>query len=288
MSEPSTATAALLALGALLRIRCPGAPVAWLDQAIERIQTAARPQAPLAQSFAAAARHLGMDPLGAAAARFDTPCGPLDASRWQPGDAGRALLLAAAIRQVGDAWVDLIEALYRDGDEGERASLVRALCLTPQPCRLLELARAAGRITSLRLYAALALDNPFPAACYPEHDFNGMVVKCLFNGLPVGRISGLAGRANPDLSRMCEDYREERRLAARAIPADIWLPLVPYASPGGLVLALEQTGCADPEHRYYAVLALSARRSEPRIAQALAARRGVEPDPRVAALLHPA
>ncbi len=181
----------------------------------------------------------------------------------------------------------MIRDLFRDGDEGERVSLVRALCLTPEPSRLLQTALEAGRATSLRLYGALALDNPYPACCYPDHDFNGLVLKCLFTGLPVGRISGLAQRTNATLARMCEDYHDERVLANRAVPADIWLALVPYASRRGLDLALGALGADDPTHRYHAALALGARRAEPVIGAALAARRSVEPDPRIAAVLTP-
>lgn len=285
MSEPAATTDALHALDEALRDRLPADARAWLDQGVADAADAANPLTPLGRSFAAAARRLGESPLGPAVALLQTACGPLDASRWSLADAGRALLLAAALRPAEHAWVELMATLYRDGDEGERASLMRALCLTPEPCRLLPLALEGGRITSLRLYSALALDNPFPACCYPEHDFNGLVVKCLFNALPVGRIVGLARRANPDLSRMCEDYRDERVLAGRAVPPDIWLPLVPHASPRGLDLALGQVGLDDPNHRYFAVLALWARRSEPRISEALAARRGVESEPRIVEIL---
>jgi hypothetical protein len=140
-------------------------------------------------------------------------------------------------------------------------------------------------MTSLRLYGALALDNPYPCCCYPEHDFNVLVLKCLFIGLTVGRITGLDRRTNADLSRMCEDYYEERTLAGRTVPADIWLPLVPHASPAGITLALEALADANPSRRYYAALALCGRRAEPAIGAALAARRGEESDMRITAIL---
>jgi hypothetical protein len=285
MNETCTAMDPLGTLDAWVRDRLTEGPRTWLDEGLEQIKTAADPRGPLARWSAAAARRLGQTPLGATAVALDTPCGTLDASRWGLADAARALLLGTAAGRPGVDGVALFGALYRDGDEGERVSLVRAFCLTPDPCRLLNLAREAGRFTSLHLYAALALDNPFPAACYPAHDFNGLVLKCLFNALPVGRISGLGRRADADLARMCEDYRDERVLAGRTIPADIWLPLVPHASPRGLTLAMEAAQSDEPAHRYHAVLALWERRAEPEVGAALAARRAVETDPRIGALL---
>jgi hypothetical protein len=57
-------------------------------------------------------------------------------------------------------------------------------------------------------------------------------MKSLFNGVPLARIVGLAGRRNAELSRMAADYAAERRAAGRTIPADIGL-----AAPGAAVEA---------------------------------------------------
>ncbi len=274
-------------LRAVLSDRLGAESLGWLTHWMERVAAAAEPLVPLAACFPTAARRLGDDPLGSAGTEIETPCGVLDVRGWCAADAGRACLLGAAVADKArtaspaDPIGTLLRPLFRDGDEGERVSLVRALCLIPDPCSALPLAREAGRITSLRLYSALALNNPFPAACYDERDFNGMVLKCLFNALPVGRILGLARRANPALARLCEDYRDERVLAGRSVPADIWLALVPHASERGLGLALAALEAEDPAHRYHAALALSALPTNAGVGAALAARRDSETDPRV-------
>jgi hypothetical protein len=131
----------------------------------------------------------------------------------------------------------------------------------------------------------LVLDNPYPCACYNEHDFNGLVLKCLFNGLPLNRIVGLDRRTNPALAGLCEDYRDERVLANRNVPADIWLALVPYASPRGLALAVDALGAEDPRVRLHAARVLSARRGEPAVQDALEARRQAETDTAISAIL---
>jgi hypothetical protein len=57
-------------------------------------------------------------------------------------------------------------------------------------------------------------------------NFNQMVLKALFNNVPLARIVGLADRANNELARMANDYAAERRAAGRAIPGDIGLATV--------------------------------------------------------------
>ena len=274
------------ALLAGLESACPPEGLAWLRQGLEAVRASPQPLEALSGRFPSALRHLGREPLGGALA-LTTPCGPLNPAPWPRGDAGRACLLLTALAPRPGETQALVTTLFRQGDEGERAALVRALCLLPDPCTLRPLALEAGRINSLHLYAALALDNPYPSTCYADHDFNQLVLKCLFNGLPVGRIRGLGGRANPELSRMCEDYLDERQAAGRTVPEDIWLALEPCASPRGLTLVLDHLGHPEPGHRYHAAVALGLalaagrRHDDPSVAAALTRRREIENDPQV-------
>jgi hypothetical protein len=41
------------------------------------------------------------------------------------------------------------------------------------------------------LSQALALDNPYPAAYYTGHEFNQLILKAVFMGLPIERTVGL-------------------------------------------------------------------------------------------------
>jgi hypothetical protein len=75
------------------------------------------------------------------------------------------------------------------------------------------------------VFRAIACDNPYPAAHFPEASFNQMVLKAVFVGAPVSRIVGLSRRATPELRRMAEDYASERRAAGRAVPEDVTLVL---------------------------------------------------------------
>jgi hypothetical protein len=132
---------------------------------------------------------------------------------------------------------------------------VRGLALLPAPASVKAIALEAGRANSLFLFRALALRNPYPAVYYEEPEVNQIVLKALFNELPMEQIVGLEARANRELSRMCEDYIGERLAARRTIPPDIWLALGPEASPAGEALMLEHLEHEDRRHRYYAALA---------------------------------
>ncbi len=233
---------------------------AWLDAAVTGVCAAAGPAAcgeTLLQLFPAARRQLGAGRLTAAGADIETADGRVGLNAWSPGDAGRALLLLDAVQQDGGA--DLVATVYRAGDEAERISVTRALSLLGNGVVLKPLALQTGRANSAVLFAAVALDNPFPSAHYSDHEFNQLVLKSLFIGLPLEPIVGLAARANADLSRMCEDYFEERTAAGRAVPTDIWLALAPHASEQGLRLLREHVEHADAAHRHFATRALKDR-----------------------------
>jgi hypothetical protein len=255
--------------------------IAWLQDGIRGLASAEADRSDtLATWSAGALRRLGREPLGHPDP-LPTPCGPLALDLWRRGDAGRACLLLAATADGAPGWAQRVEGLFRHGDEEERIAVVRTLCLLPEPCHLETIALEAGRANSLRLFGALALDHPYPSACYEDHMFNQLVLKCLFTGLPVERIAGLPRRANPELTRMCADYVGERVAAGRSVPPDIWLALEPHADAAGIGLILSYLDHYDPRHRHYAALALSRRQAEPAIAAALATRRGREPDPAV-------
>lgn len=266
-------------MSALEAVVTPSA-MAWLQDGIGRLAADQDRAGILATFSAGALRRLGREPLGPAGP-LPTHCGPLTLDPWRRGDAGRACLLLAATGAAAPGWEQRVQGLFRHGDEEERVAVVRALCLLPAPCDLRGIALEAGRANSLALYAALALDNPYPSACYEDHMFNQVVLKCLFNGLALERIVGLTRRANPELTRMCEDYVGERVAAGRPVPVDIWLALEPQAGPTGIELILSYLDHEDPRHRRYAALALSRRRAEPAIATALSARRAHETDPAV-------
>lgn len=114
-------------------------------------------------------------------------------------------------------------ACFEQGDAMEQASWCRAVSLMPESQQYLAHVIDACRTNILPLFESIACENPYPAAFFPERNFNQLVLKAMFNGVALSRIVGLASRRNAELSRMATDYAAERTAAGRAVPADIAL-----------------------------------------------------------------
>lgn len=177
------------------------------------------------EAFSAAARRFGKGPAALDAAEearlgqagVDWPC-----QGWGRDELGRmALAVAAAGRWSGPQLVETLETAYRQGDNRERQAVLRALPLLPEPERFLDLAVEACRTHVQPVFEAIACDNPYPARHFPELNFNQMVLKALFIGVPLDRVVGLGRRITPELVRMASDFASERRAAGRPVPADI-------------------------------------------------------------------
>ena len=167
--------------------------------------------------------------LGPAAAERVTPPAALTAlarPHWTLTDWTRLLLVARAAEAgpPGEQPATVLR-IYEAGEIGEQESVLRTLGLLPEPTRFVETGIAGCRTNAKRVFEAIACDNPFPAAHFPEHNYNQLVMKAVFIEAPVARIEGLAERRTPELLRMARDYASERRAADRQIPSDVDLIL---------------------------------------------------------------
>jgi hypothetical protein len=258
----------------------------WLDEAGSCLEKSDEIEQALLTCSAAARRRLGLAPMSGRIALTGEECDSLDLSCWTVADAARALLLLQAISVRPARAGELARSLFRHGDEAERAAVVRSLVLLPEAQALRDIALEAGRANSQRLFAAIALDNPFPAAYYHDDEFNQLVLKSAFMSLPLGSVLGLSRRANAELSRMCEDYLDERVAAGRTVPTDLWLALAPFASARGEKLMVAYASDADPRHRQNALVGLIMRReTSPYLEQVIRARATAETDPCVTEIL---
>lgn len=205
----------------LVRARARAEALAWFEGALsERGATSER--APFQSAFAAAGRRLGRDPVVLDPAESET-LAAAGLSLFPPGlgldECGRgALILRAMDKLSGAEGVALAADLYHRGEVRERQALLRVLAYLPSPAGFRELAVEACRTSTQSVFEAIACENPYPAAHFAEPSFNQMVLKAVFNGVPLPRLAGLALRVTPDLVRMAEDYAAERRAAGRAIP----------------------------------------------------------------------
>jgi hypothetical protein len=193
----------------------------WLTEALKR--AASGTTTDLLRAYTEASRFLARASLA--------PGGPdADAdslAQWTAEDAGRLLLLLTRHAHIRDPETFANEAIacYEQGDAREQQSWMHGVAHLPDAERYLPLVIDTCRTNILPLFQAVACDNPYPARFFPELNFNQMVLKALFNGVPLARIHGLATRANAELARMATDYAAERRAAGRTIPADIGLAM---------------------------------------------------------------
>jgi hypothetical protein len=178
--------------------------------------------------YAGAGRRLGLAPVEPSADEVHA----LEAAEllvprsWPLSAVGRAALLALACTRVDRAArLALAESVFRTGDNDERAALLKALSILPEPESFVELAIDACRTHVQVVFEAIACENPYPMRFFPEHNYNQMVLKCFFTGIAAKRIEGLAVRRSPELARMAEAYASERRAAGRSVPDDLHLAM---------------------------------------------------------------
>lgn len=201
----------------------------WLSRGLAQVApetTTAFERGPFFGLYAGAGRRLRGAALalsGAERARL-VAAGVVHPEVWSLSDLARAALLARACDAAPAAeHLSIATEAFRKGDSAERVALLRSLPLLPAPERFVALAVEACRTHVLDVFAAIACENPLPAAHFPELNFNQLVIKCLFVELPLARVIGWHGRNNPELVRMAVDYAAERRAAGRPVPEDIAL-----------------------------------------------------------------
>jgi hypothetical protein len=205
--------------------RLTGETRSWYEQALASAREGGVASEAFAIAWSGCARRLGKSLL-----EGDPPAGDplLGSGVWSADEAGRALLLLTAARAGGASPGPTAEAvadLFARGELREQQALLRALAHLPEPERYVALAAEAVRNNALTVLEALACDNPFPARHLPDLAFNQMIMKAIFNGLPLRRVVGLAERTNGELRRMVAAYASERRAAGRPVPADVELIL---------------------------------------------------------------
>ncbi|MEU6963021.1 EboA domain-containing protein [Streptomyces chrestomyceticus] len=181
---------------------------------------AAGPQDPASSSGAALSYTAYAPPVWemrfASAGRHCTRREPPHARDREAAEAARILLLHTA-----RADARTVTRLYEHGTAAERRAVLMALPhldLGPSARPLVE---DALRTDDTRLVAAAV--GPYAARHLDAHTWRHAVLKCLFTGVPVTAVAGLAERARGDteLAHMLTAYARERTAAYRPVPADL-------------------------------------------------------------------
>lgn len=194
------------------------------------LRTGAEPEGPLLDAYARAPLRVGRGPLNLTAEQLrelQTAFPGVGFERWTRDDAARALLLIGHRQEgsTGQAFVTAALECFEQGDAREQQSWLRAIALWPEANAFLPHAIDACRTNIVPVFEALACENPYPAAYFPELNFNQMVLKAMFNNIALSRIVSLGARRNAELTRMARDYAAERTAAGRSVPADIHLAM---------------------------------------------------------------
>ncbi|WP_063776791.1 EboA domain-containing protein [Streptomyces viridochromogenes] len=137
---------------------------------------------------------------------------------WTVDEAARAVLITA-LPLRGQELADEVTRLHRHGDPAERRAVLRTLPLLDLGDLALPLVREALRGNDTTLIEAAL--GPYAAARLPDAEFRQAVLKCVFCGIPLDRVTGLGTRADRELARMLADFAQERIVAGRDVPQDI-------------------------------------------------------------------
>lgn len=162
--------------------------------------------------FAAAGRTVGRGPTDARDA--------LGVLHPPVEDVARVELLVAHARTVADraAVLATLNDLYDHGDGDERRAVLRALPRLDVGDGAVALLRDALRTNDVRIVAAAM--GPYATAHLDDAAWRHGVLKCLFVGVPLAAVDGLAARRDDELVRMVRAFAEERTAAGRPVPQD--------------------------------------------------------------------
>ena len=209
------------AVAALVCGRVPPEVASWLGEAAA---LSARSADAFRRAWSAAGRRLGRAPLEMPTtdiARLGPDGAAFALQTWATDECGRGVLLAAALSGLPPAeQATLVAELYRTGEVRERQALLKWLAFLPGPERFVAVAVDAVRSSALPVLEAITCDNPYPAAFFTGAAFNQMVLKALFNEIPLRRVYGLHERRGEELARMVDAFASERRAAGRPVPKD--------------------------------------------------------------------
>ena len=215
------------ALEQILLTRVPQGARSWFADALSSCAGGGVTSDGFAVAWSGCGRRLGRVAVALEPAETEALAdGPFVPNGWGLDEAGRALLVRKAVQ--GQPEADLgaaIMGLFQSSEMREQQALLRVLVYLPNPSVYAPVAAEAVRSNVLSVVEALACENPFPAVHMPDLAFNHLVMKSIFNAIPLSRMVGLAERKNAELLRMVGSFASERRAAGRPVPKDVDLIL---------------------------------------------------------------
>ena len=176
---------------------------------------------------------------------------------WSVDQLTRALLLLSIPTMESAELVAVLDQLFGAGEVGELVAMYQTLPLLPHPSAHVLRAAEGIRTNIKAVFCAVAHQNPYPAEQFTDDQWNQMVLKCQFIGVPMSPIVGLDQRANPHLSAMVVDFVHERWAAKRPVAPDMWRCVGHHADARALSDLKQVLTSGSTVERQAAALALS-------------------------------
>lgn len=217
----------------ILNRSAPPEATAWLKDRLAE-QDAQFSKRPFYYAFSGVSRHfpkrgrvvIGEDQAGAL--RELAP--GFSPEHWDLFRLARVLLLLVLAGQEKSVRLETISSLLNTADLREQAAIYSALPLLPHQEEFVESAVDGLRSNIVDVFDSIALNNPFPAAHFTDAAWNQMVLKAIFIGRPLYRITGLDSRRNAELAAAISYLAHERWAAGRRIPAEAWRNCVGFVT----------------------------------------------------------
>lgn len=209
----------------ILRSTAPTEALAWLDGEIAGLRSRFDRQR-FYFAFSGVSRHFGkktrvsVSPEAFSAVQAAAP--GLSLAGWDEFRLARVALLLVLAEQQGETYRATLESVLGSADLREQVAIFSAFPLLPEPEFLVPLAREGSRTNIVDVFDAIALDNPFPAAHFPDEAWNQLVLKAIFISRPVYRIEGIDDRANAALALALSNLAHERWAAGRPVTPELW------------------------------------------------------------------
>ena len=246
-------------LASWLRRQVPPPEFAWLEQTITRLRQTDEDRA-LYLALGLVSRRLGKEPLSLEA--DDISAADAAQQGWRPQhwslDQGARVLLLLCGDHVAGRFARRFGTLCKTAEIGELIAYYQGLPLYPEPQLLLPLAAEGVRTNIASVFRAIAHHNPYPQEFFTDAQWNQMVLKALFIGVPLYPIQCLDRRANPELARMLIDYARERTAAHRRVSPELWRSVGPFFDAATLGDVASRLTSKDMWERRAAALALYA------------------------------
>jgi hypothetical protein len=216
-------------LSALLSERAEGDSLEWLKNQLDKIREHETP-AKFYLAFSQASRYFKKENLNISPEEREKAnliITGFDPSRWDLLQTARTILVLSYSPDK-EVWLKSLHQLFETSEVHELQALYAALPLMPYQEELLERAIDGCRTNMSLVFDAIALDNPFPPTCFPETNWNQLVLKAIFMQRPIYRIQKLDERRNKALAQIASDFAHERWAAGRSVMPELWRLMVPF------------------------------------------------------------